>query len=558
MADTAVLNGVTYTQQSNGTWVDSSGRTYQQNQAATPTVSNPTTANPLAPTTPTTVTGAAVPGNNAQIVPGKPQAADQIGVVQAAGQIATDPKLLLGKESLLSTQVPTITNQQIQQGTIPSTAAQSPLGIGGITATPGQGTATTATAPTQGPTAQVTAAQSADKVAQQDMTAAQGQVSNQSIIDPNTVGNQQLGTETKDALGQAAQQNISNLVDTTTLAGKILAETLGEGNYTDTKATVKGQLDILQGEFFDEATGEAKIPPWAAATARNVSKIAAFKGMSGTAATAAMAQALMEASLPIAQQDAQFFQTLTIKNLDNRQEATINKANVLAKMDMQNADAKLAVAINNSQAFLKMDMQNLDNRQQAAIINTQNRVQSILEDTKSENVARTFNAQSQNEMDMFYDNLGAQISQFNAAQKNAMEQFNAGERTDVSKFNADMKNNRDQFYKEMQFAVDKSNAEWRQKVTLTQNAQQFEAAATDVKNLVGISVEQLNQLWDRSDALLDYAWKTADNTAERNSRMAVAKLQGEMALSAADSEGTGNILGTLLGTGASYFFDWLF
>lgn len=516
-----------------------------------PPVVTPPAGNPPAPTNPT---GGNPSAGNATIVPGQPQGPDEIGIVQAAGQIATDPSLILGPESTLSDNLPGFTQQQIQSGMQNNVG---PLGQAPVAST-AQGTAATAAGTTQGATNTYDATTTADQVAAADMQAAQGTLSDGSIIDPNTVGNEQLSQQTQDALGQAAQQNMSNIIDTTTLAGKLIAQALGEGNYTDSKATIKGQLDILQGEFFDPATGEPKIPSWAAATARNVSKIAAFKGMTGTAATAAMAQALMEASLPIAQQDAQFFQTLTIKNLDNRQEATINKANVLAKMDMQNADARLSVAINNAQAFLKMDMQNLDNRQQAAVINHQSRVQSILEDAKAENVAKQFNAESQNEMDMYYDQLQSQIDQFNAAQKNGMTQFNVSEKNDMSQFNANMLDQRNRFYHEMQFQVDKANAEWRRTVTLTENQQAFEAAATDVKNRVGVSVEMLNQLWDRSDALLDYAWKTADNTAERNNRIAIAKLQGEMALEAADREGTGEILGTLLGTGASFFFDWLF
>ena len=62
-------------------------------------------------------------------------------------------------------------------------------------------------------------------------------------------------------------------------------------------------------------------------------------------ATAAMAQALMEASIPVAQQDAQFFQTLTIQNLSNKQAGILNRANVLAKFDLTNLDSRMASAL---------------------------------------------------------------------------------------------------------------------------------------------------------------------------------------------------------------------
>jgi hypothetical protein len=266
----------------------------------------------------------------------------------------------------------------------------------------------------------------------------------------------------------------------------------------------------------------------------------------------------MEASIPVAQQDSQFFQTLTLKNLDNKQQQILNKANVLAKFDQMNLDNRMTAAVQNAQAFLAMDMKNLDNKQQAEVINTQNRVQSILADANAQNAQRLFTAQSQQDMDKFYDSLNSSIQQFNATQANAMAQFNTGQANDMSKFNADMENNRDQFYKNMQYNVDVANAKWRQTVTLQDNANAFEAAATDVKNMTTISQEQLNQIWDRSDALLDYAWKSAENAADRKNQLAVAKLQGKMASKAADQAGIGSVVGSIIGKGASDLLDWAF
>jgi hypothetical protein len=508
-----------------------------------------------------------------QIVPGVAQGANQINVTDFAGQAAVDPSLVLAKDNpatgtinesmYLSDRVPTVNPTEVAAGTINANATQyQPSTAPNVTAT--QGTATQAAQPTGNTqAAQVDTALTQQNIAQNgQMTAAQGTVSNAAKIDAQDVTADvdaiaQGATGTGQALKDYAYQNISNIIDTSTASGKLLAETLGEGNYTDAKATLKGQLETLSSEFFD-SQGNPKIPSWAAATARNVSKIAAFKGMTGSAAIAAMAQALMEASLPIAQADAQFFQTLTIKNLDNKQEATINRANVLAKFDLQNMDARLSAAVSNSQSFLKMDLANLDNNQQAAVINTQARIQSILEDAKVENANRLFEAGSQNEKDMFFSNLEASINQFNAAQTNAMTQFNTGEVNDMGQFNAQMENAREEFYKNMQFAIDTANVKWRQTVTLTENEQKFEAAATDVKNLVGISVEQLNQLWDRADALLDYAWKAADNELDRKNQIALMKLQGSINSKIEDQKGWGAALGAVLGAGAEALFGFLF
>src|SRR5690606_21524089 len=100
---------------------------------------------------------------------------------------------------------------------------------------------------------------------------------------------------------------------------------------------------------------------------------------------------------------------------------------------------------------------------------------------------------------------------FNASQVNGMSQFNASQSNAMKQFNASLENNREQFYQNMQYQIDTANAKWRQTVTLQEDQQAFEAAATDVKNSVGITTEQLNQLWDRSDSLLQYAWQSSEN-----------------------------------------------
>jgi len=305
------------------------------------------------------------------------------------------------------------------------------------------------------------------------------------------------------------------VIDTSTVSGQLLAQELGEGNYTDSKATVQGQLEILSKQFTDPVTGEPKIPSWAAGTAREVSRIAAFKGMTGTAATAAMSQALMEASLPIAQQDAQFFQTVTLENLDNRQQMAITKAQVLSNMDLANLDARMTAAVENSKSFLQMDLANLDNRQQTEIVNTQARVQALLEDANTENSARLFRAESQNDFTKFYNQLNTQIQQFNAEQQNAMERFNAGEVNDTSQFNARLENQREQFYRDMQYNVDLANARWRQTVETANTEMQFQAAKTDVQNIVDLSNEALNRIWDREDGILAYTWKANQNELDR-------------------------------------------
>ncbi len=492
---------------------------------------------------------------SAQIVAGVPDNTSQISVSDAAGQLVSNPSLLLGNNEKLANQVPTTSQTDINAGTINGQDPKynsDPNALDTTAHTVDQ----TATAGQQqeGAVATPTTKTTASDVAAQDMTGKTGTVNQNDLVDPNaaTIDTSTYGqTAAGQALKDYAKQDMSNIIDTSTLAGKLLAQQLGDGNYVDSKATLKGQLDILQNEFVDPTTGQPKIPAWAAGTARNVSRIAAFTGMTGTAATAAMAQALMEASIPVAQQDSQFFQSLTLKNLDNKQQSVINNANVLSKIDMANMDARMTAAVTNAQSFMAMDMKNLDNEQQAAVINTQDRVQSILTDANAENTNRLFVAQSQNEKDKFYSSLNASIDQFNAAQTNSMGQFNATSENSTDQFNSQLEDSRQKFYQNMQFQIDTANTKWRQSLTLQNNDEKFQAAATDVKNLVGIQTEELNQLWDRSDALLDYTWKSSENQADRVNQIALMKIQQSAAVQQSEETGAGSLLGTLLGIGGN-------
>ena len=214
-------------------------------------------------------------------------------------------------------------------------------------------------------------------------------------------------------------------------------------------------------------------------------------------------------------------------------------------MELANLDVRTATAVNNAKTFMQYDMKNLDNEQQANIINSQNMIQSILEDAKQVNVARRFNAESQNDMDMFYDNLSASIDMYNTGQKNQNAMFNTGQVNDMRQFNANLENSREQFYLDMQFNIDKSNAAWRQTVTLTETEMAFNAAATDVKNILNLTSEAMNQLWDRADSLLDYAWKSGENQKDREANLEMAKLQLEAARAQAKGQSKSGLFGGL-------------
>jgi len=349
-----------------------------------------------------------------------------------------------------------------------------------------------------------------------------------------------------EALNDFETQSISQIIDTTTIAGKLLAQKLGEGNYTDSKATTLGQMKIISDEFKD-SNGNPVIPPWAQSLARDANKSIAFTGISGTAAIATLSNAIMEATLGIAESDAKFFQTLTTKNLDNRQEAIINKASVLANLEVANLDARSAAAVQNAKSFLEMDLTNLSNEQQAEKVNKEAYIQALFENTKAENASRLFTAESENEINKFYSELQVAIERHNSSETNTLAKFNAGEMNDAAEFNGEIKTIREKFLSEMQYNIDVSNVKWRQTVETTNNANEVEAHTTDVKNGLDLSQEALNNIWDSSDNLLDYIWKTTDSDQERELRLLIAQMDAQSGKSSG-----GGFLSGLFTLGGAY------
>ena len=381
-----------------------------------------------------------------------------------------------------------------------------------------------------------------------NVDAVTGTVSNDALIDPNenqiditgaATGVNEDGTVSVvgEALNDYASINTSMIIDTSTVSGKLLAQKLrDEGeNYVDSKATILGQMKIISEEF-KGPNGEPVIPPWAQGMARDIQRSMAFSGVTGTAATAAMSNAIMEATLGIAEKEANFFQTLTTKNLDNQQQSLINKMNILSKFEVANLDARQAAMVQNAKHFMEMDMANLTNEQQAEVLNTQAMVDALFNDQAALNAARLFGAEQGNDMQMFYDELVFQSQRYNSQMLNEMRRFNTGEINDAAEFNATMADSRERYNSNMQYQIDVYNADWRQKVTETNAEMLYDAYAADVKNAADLNQEGLNRIWDRVDSMLDYYFKGSQTEAELEARV----LMAEIAAASSSSSGGGS------------------
>jgi hypothetical protein len=313
------------------------------------------------------------------------------------------------------------------------------------------------------------------------------------------------------------------------------------------EATVQGQLANIS-DAINTAVDEGKpIPAFASGAKRLVDAAMQQRGLgSSSIAAEALAQGILEASIPIAQQDAQFYQQAIFQNLNNRQQA----------------------AVLNAQQSFQMDTANLSNRQQASLTNIQLRQQTMLSDQAASNAALQFNAQSQAQTDQFFASLATQINTNNAQRVDAMNQYavaeqnrisaenarneigvaeaNAQREAAINQFNTQLEDQRQRFNVENQRLIDQSNVTWRRSINTANTAAINAANQTDAQNLLNISNFALSALWQQWRDEASWINTSSENQKERAHNIAIAALERETQLELMNEQSK-NELNSLLG-----------
>ena len=239
----------------------------------------------------------------------------------------------------------------------------------------------------------------------------------------------------------------------------------------------------------------------------------------------------------VALENSRITNTMNLQNLSNTQALTMAEAAALSQLDTANLNNRQQAAVQNAQSFLQVDMANLSNQQQTELFKTQQRVQSMFNDQAAENAARQFNASSQNQVDQFFANLSQQASQFNAAQQNSQSQFNAGQVNTLERFNAEMINQRDQFNAQNQMVIAQSNAQWRREIATADTAAINRANELNANAILDISKQAYDNLWSYYADTMEWAWTSADNAADRQNKLATAKISADSSMDIKKLEG---------------------
>ena len=116
-----------------------------------------------------------------------------------------------------------------------------------------------------------------------------------------------------------------------------------------------------------------------------------------------------------------FLQTTSLTEVSNDQQATIQNAVHQTQLDLANLSTQERLEVNNAQAFLSMNMKNITNDQQGRVIEAQAEQQRLLSNQSAVNASRQFNSTSENQTNQFMSSLNQQIELSNADRMDRME-----------------------------------------------------------------------------------------------------------------------------------------
>lgn len=283
----------------------------------------------------------------------------------------------------------------------------------------------------------------------------------------------------------------------------------------DVNSTIQGQLANIMQQFEG-----GQIPAFAAGAIRVAEQRLAARGMGASSmAGAAIMQAAMEASTPIAAADAETYRRMSELNLNNRQQAEVL----------------------NAQMTLQLDLQNLDNEQQSRVANNRNQVQALFTDQAAVNSARQFNAQTTQQNDQFFSELFNQTARFNVTQENAMAQFNAGQTNARGQFNSELANQREQFQTKNSILIDQANAVYRRQINTANTAIQNAEAEINTRNLYNLSTTAMANILQQHRDELQFARTSALNEDEFNYNIAHASFAFDKNLELAADVAAGSL-----------------
>jgi hypothetical protein len=95
----------------------------------------------------------------------------------------------------------------------------------------------------------------------------------------------------------------------------------------------------------------------------------------------------------------------------------------------------------------------------------------------------------------------------------------------LNRFNSELVNQRDQFNAKNQLAINQSNAVWRREIATMDTAAANFANQTNAQNLLNISNQAYNNLWQEYRDVMNFAWQSGESEENRLQQLQLTQLQ---------------------------------
>jgi hypothetical protein len=196
-----------------------------------------------------------------------------------------------------------------------------------------------------------------------------------------------------------------------------------------------------------------------------------------------------------------------------------------------------------------MDIKNLDNKQQTSLFKAQEIADSLVSDAALSNAVRITNASNKLEADKISETLALNASQFNAAERNKAKAADTLAANELAKFNAQQANQRAEFNATNTTNISVANAKILAEVSTANTAAVNAANAVNAKNATDLSAKVYAEESQTYRDKLEMSWKTGESFDERVNNLAIATLTANAKTDAASTTAN-NAAATSIGTAA--------
>jgi len=198
-----------------------------------------------------------------------------------------------------------------------------------------------------------------------------------------------------------------------------------------------------------------------------------------------------------------------------------------------------------------MDIKNLDNRQQTMLFKAQEMNDALVSDAGFANAVSITNATNKLEADKVSATLAQSAAQFNSEQSTKVKMANALAANEMTKFKAQMAQQREEFNANMSTQINIANAKILAEVSTANTAAVNAANAVNAKNATDLSAAQYAQQTQTYRDLLEMSWKTGESEKDRATQIAAATLTSSASVNAAKSSSDSAALASLAKAGVT-------